>query len=247
MKLANNTVLITGGGTGIGLAMAQHFLAAGSEVIVCGRRADALQAAKAAHPRLHTLVADVATEAGRKALFTAATRDFPHINVLVNNAGIQRRGPLTAGLDDWSAHQQEIAINLEAPMHLSMLFMPHLTGQERPAIINVTSGLAFAPLPIAAIYSATKAALHSFTLSLRVQAAKVGVEVVELVPPAVNTDLGSVGLHTHGVPLDEFASSVMQRIDAGELEVGFGTSETRRLASRAELDQSLAQLSTLFV
>jgi uncharacterized oxidoreductase len=246
MKLSNNTVLVTGGGTGIGLAMAEHFLKAGSEVIICGRRADALQAAKERFPRLHTLVADVATEAGRIALFEAAAREFPRLNVLVNNAGIQRRGPLTGGVDDWSAHQSEIAINLEAPIHLSMLFMPHLTQQERPAIINVSSGLAFAPLPIAAIYSATKAALHSFTLSLRVQAAKVGVEVIELVPPAVNTDLGSVGLHTHGVPLDEFAASVMKRIDAGELEVGFGTSESRRFASRAELDESLAQLSTLF-
>jgi uncharacterized oxidoreductase len=246
MKLANNTVLITGGGTGIGLAIAERFLAAGSEVIVCGRRAEALQEAKARHPKLHTLVADVATPEGRVALFEQATRDFPRLNVLVNNAGIQNRGQLTGGVDDWSAHQLEIAINLEAPIHLAMLFMPHLQRQERPVILNVTSGLAFSPLPFAAIYSATKAALHSFTLSLRLQAAKVGVEVVELVPPAVNTDLGGVGLHTAGVPLDEFADSVMARIDAGELEVGFGTSEQRRRASRDELDASLAHLASMF-
>jgi len=246
MKLADNTVLITGGGTGIGLALAERFLAAGSEVIVCGRRADALQAAKARHPKLHTLVADVGTEAGRIALFEQATRDFPGLNVLVNNAGIQNRGQLTGGVEDWSRHQQEIAINLEAPIHLSMLFMPHLQKQARPVVLNVTSGLAFAPLPFAAIYSATKAALHSFTLSLRVQAAKVGVEVVELVPPAVNTDLGGVGLHNTGAPLGEFADSVMARIDKGELEVGFGTAEQRRRASRDELDASLAYLAKLF-
>jgi uncharacterized oxidoreductase len=245
MKLANNTVLITGGGTGIGLAMAERFLAAGSTVVVCGRRADALQAAKARHPKLHTLVADVSFEAGRVALFEQVTRDFPALNVLVNNAGIQQRNPLTAGVEDWKTIQQELAINLEAPIHLSMLFVPHLAQQQRPVVINVTSGLAFAPLPIAAVYSATKAALHSFTLSLRVRAAKVGVEVVELVPPAVNTDLGGPGLHDTGAPLDVFADSVMARIDKGELEVGFGTAETRRRASRDDLDASLAALAKL--
>jgi uncharacterized oxidoreductase len=111
--------------------------------------------------------------------------------------------------------------------------------------VNVTSGLAFSPLPIAAVYSATKAALHSFTLSLRVQLAPVGIEVVEIAPPAVNTDLGGVGLHTYGEPLDAFADGVMARVDAGELEVGYGTSETRRRASRDELDASLAHLSTI--
>jgi uncharacterized oxidoreductase len=245
MKLAGNTVLVTGGGTGIGLAIAQRFLAAGSKVVVCGRRADKLAEAQAANPGLETIVADVATEAQRLALFEEAVRRFPDLNVLVNNAGIQRRVRLTEGVEAWAEHQQEIAINLEAPIHLTMLFTPHLAKQRTPAIVNVTSGLSFAPMPGAAVYSATKAALHSFTLASRIQLAKVGVEVVEIIPPAVNTDLGGVGLHTFGVPLNEFADGVMARVDAGEQEVGYGTAEDRRLASREQLDAALAHLATL--
>ncbi|MNS44152.1 putative oxidoreductase [compost metagenome] len=245
MKLAGNTVLVTGGATGIGLAIAVRFLRAGSKVIICGRRADKLAEAKAHHPGLHTLVADVATAADREALFATVTREFPDLNVLVNNAGIQNRRKLAEGPHDWAVDQQEIAINFEAPVHLAMLFIPYLKTQRNPAIVNVTSGLAFSPLPIAAVYSATKAALHSFTLSLRVQLVPVGIEVVEIAPPAVNTDLGGVGLHTYGEPLDAFADEVMTRVDAGELEVGYGTSETRRRASRDELDASLAHMSTI--
>jgi uncharacterized oxidoreductase len=100
-------------------------------------------------------------------------------------------------------------------------------------------------LPGAAVYSATKAGMHSFTLSLRKQLAKVGVEVVEIIPPAVNTDLGGAGLHTFGEPLDEFADGVMARVDAGELEVGYKSSEDRRKAGRAELDAALEHLAGL--
>ncbi|MDB5096165.1 MAG: short-chain dehydrogenase [Cyanobacteria bacterium RYN_339] len=245
MKLAGNTVLVTGGATGIGLAIAQRFLAAGSRVVVCGRRADKLAEAQAAHPGLETIVADVAGEADRVALFEEAVKRFPDLNVLVNNAGIQRRGKLTEGVTSWSEHQQEIAINFEAPIHLALLFTPHLAKQARPAIVNVTSGLSFAPMPGAAVYSATKAGMHSFTLSLRKQLAKVGVAVVEIIPPAVNTDLGGVGLHNFGVPLDAFADSVMARVDAGELEVGYDSSETRRKATRDELDAALEVLAGL--
>ncbi|MFC7669196.1 SDR family oxidoreductase [Hymenobacter humi] len=166
-----------------------------------------------------------------------ATVEFPHLNVLVNNAGIQNRLQLADDAEDWESRRQEIVINVEAPMHLATLLIPHLRQQPHSAIINVTSGLSFAPAAFAPIYSATKAALHSFTLSLRHQAAPTGIEVLEIVPPAVNTDLGGVGLHTFGVPVDDFADSVMARLAAGEQEVGYGTSEQARLASRAELDE----------
>jgi uncharacterized oxidoreductase len=245
MKLAGNTVLVTGGGTGIGLAIAQRFLKAGSKVVICGRRAEKLAEAKAQNPGFETLVADVGTEAERIALFEEAVKRFPDLNVLVNNAGIQRRVKLSEGVTDWAEHQQEIAINFEAPIHLALLFTPHLAKQRHPAIVNVTSGLSFAPLPGAAVYSATKAGMHSFTLSLRKQLAKVGVEVVEIIPPAVNTDLGGAGLHTFGEPLDEFADGVMARVDAGELEVGYKSSEDRRKAGRAELDAALEHLAGL--
>lgn len=245
MKLSGNTVLITGGASGIGLAFAERFLKAGSTVIVCGRRADKLAEAKAKHPDLHTIVADVATAGDRERLFETVKREYPNVNVLVNNAGIQRRGYLTDGAGDWAAHQSEIAINLEAPIHLAMLFIPHLKAQASPVVINVTSGLAFAPMPMAAIYCATKAALHSFTLSLRVQAKPLGIDVVEVIPPAVNTDLGGAGLHNFGAPLDAFADSIFEGLAEGRDEVAYGTAEARRVASRDQLDAELQRLAQL--
>ncbi|MBC3539075.1 SDR family oxidoreductase [Rufibacter sediminis] len=244
MKLAGNTVLITGGGSGIGLAIAERFLNAGSTVIICGRRADKLNEVKARYPQIHTIACDVAREADRIALLEWTTTEFPALNVLVNNAGIQRRVNLVDEQEEWSQTQQEIAINLEAPIHLSSLFVPHLKQQPHAAIVNVTSGLAFTPGVFAPVYCATKAALHSFTMSLRYLLSKTSVEVVEIVPPAVNTDLGGTGLHNFGAPLDEFADSVMQRIDNGELEVGFGTSEVRRKASREENDALFLEMNS---
>jgi uncharacterized oxidoreductase len=246
MNLSQNTILLTGGATGIGLALAQRFAQAGSQVIICGRRADKLQAAQQQVPGLHYYECDLALAADRAELAQRVVRDFPALNVLLNNAGIQNRfqmADLPASLAAWEQQRQEIAINLEAPVHLAALLLPHLRQQPAAAIINVSSGLAFAPMAAAPIYSATKAALHSFTLSLRQQLASTGVRVLEIVPPAVNTDLGGPGLHTWAVPVDEFADSIMARLAAGEEEVGFGTSESIRQASRAELDARFKQLN----
>lgn len=243
MNLSHNIVLLTGGASGIGLALAVRLLQAGSEVIICGRRADKLAEARQQHPGLHTRVCDVAVAAERAELVRWATTEFPGLNVLVNNAGIQNRIQLAEDEEDWEARRQEIIINLEAPIHLAMLLTPHLRQQARPAIINVTSGLSFAPAAFVPIYSATKAALHSFTLSLRHQLALTGIAVLEIVPPAVDTDLGGPGLHTFGVPVDDFVDSVMIRLAAGEQEVGYGTSEEARLASRAELDKRFKEMN----
>lgn len=236
MNLAHNTVLLTGGASGIGLALAVRFLQAGSEVIIIGRRADKLAEAQQLHPGLRTRECDVADAGQRAELVRWATTEYPRLNVLVNNAGIQNRIQLPEDAADWDTRRQEIVINVEAPIHLATLLIPHLRQQPDAAIINVTSGLSFAPAAFVPIYSATKAALHSFTLSLRHQLRPTGISVLEIVPPAVNTDLGGPGLHTFGVNVDEFADSVMGRLAAGEEEVGFGTSEKSRLASRAELD-----------
>lgn len=243
MNLASNTVLITGGASGIGFALAERFGRAGSTVIVCGRRADKLQEAQQKLPGLHTHVCDVSKAAERVALLDWVRTEFPAVNVLVNNAGIQNRVQLVSDTEDWEARRQELIINVEAPIHLAMLFIKQLQAQNRPAIINVTSGLAFTPAAFVPIYSATKAALHSFTLSLRQQLKQTPVRVLEIVPPAVNTDLGGPGLHTFGVPVDAFADSVMARLVAGEVEVGYESSETRRLASRAELDAAFEQMN----
>jgi uncharacterized oxidoreductase len=246
MNLSQNTILLTGGATGIGKALAQRFAEAGSQVIICGRRADKLQAAQQQVPGLHYYECDLALASDRAELARRVTADFPALNVLLNNAGIQNSfqlADLPTDLAAWEQQRQEIAINLEAPIHLATLLLPHLRQQREPAIINVSSGLAFAPMAAAPIYSATKAALHSFTLSLRQQLASTGVRVLELVPPAVNTDLGGAGLHTWAVPVDEFADSIMARLAAGEEEIGFGTSESIRQASRAELDARFKQMN----
>jgi len=242
MKLDSNTVLVTGGASGIGLALVERFLRAGSQVIACGRREDRLRALADTHPGVTTRVCDLRDEAGRVGLIGWATTEFPRLNVLVNNAGIQRY-PVLAESEDWSRTEEEIAINLAAPIQLSRLVLPHFLRRPHAAIVNVSSGLSFAPLAKAPIYSATKAALHSFTLSLRHQLLGSSVEVIEIIPPAVDTDLGGPGLHTFGVPVGEFADAVMQRIDRGEIEVGYDFAEHARKASRAELDEMFARMN----
>jgi uncharacterized oxidoreductase len=243
MDISANTVLITGGASGIGWALAERFLKAGNQVVICGRRADKLQEAQQQYPQLHIRQCDVGQESERVALLNWVRNDLPQVNVLINNAGIQRRTQLVNNQEDWRLSQQEITINLEAPLHLSTLFIPHLLQQQKAAIINVTSGLAFVPAAFAPIYSATKAALHSFTLSLRHQLTGTSIEVIELVPPAVNTDLGGTGLHTFGVPVGDFADAMMEGLEAGALEVGYGTSETNRMASREQLDEIFRRMN----
>jgi uncharacterized oxidoreductase len=136
----------------------------------------------------------------------------------------------------WETLSEEIAINLEAPIHLSMLFVPQLMRQEDAAIVNVTSALAFVPLAIAPIYSATKAALHSFTLSLRQQLIDTPISVLEIIPPAVNTDLGGKGLHTSGVDVDEFTNAIVGQLESGQIEASYGLATESSHASREQLD-----------
>jgi uncharacterized oxidoreductase len=237
MNLSNNTVLLTGGASGIGLALAQRLRQAGSEVIICGRRAAKLREAQQQVPGLHIYETDLGQATDRVELAQRVAADFPALNVLINNAGIQNRfqvADLPPDLAAWETKCQEIAINLEAPIHLAALLLPHLRQQANAAIINVSSGLAFAPMAAAPIYSATKAALHSFTMSLRQQLTTTGVRVLEIVPPGVNTDLGGPGLHTWAVA----------RLAAGEEEVGYGTSESIRLSSRADINARFKQMNS---
>ncbi len=237
MELKNNTVLITGGGSGIGFALAKRFTKAGNQVIICGRRKEQLEIAKIKLPNLICYQVDVSQEKERLDFVARVTLEHPALNVLINNAGVQNRPAPLVEPQDWSKHRLEISTNLEAPIHLSLLFIPHLQKQTHPVIINVSSGLAFTPLSFMSTYCLTKAALHSFTMSLRHQLKATPIQVVELIPPAVNTDLGGTGLHTAGVNLDEFADHCMSKLEQGDLEFGFGTSEERRHFSREQLDQ----------
>lgn len=239
MNLSGNTILITGGASGIGLAFAEKFLNAGNKVIVVGRREEKLSEAKERFPELHTRVCDVSKEDERIQLFEWVIKHFPDVNMLVNNAGIQQRVNLLHATNDWTYYQNEIAINVEGPIHLSMLFIPHLMKHSQAAIVNVTSGLAVQPGVWVPIYSATKAAMHSFTISLRHQLENTSIEVVDVLPPAVNTDLGGAGLHTFGAPVNEFIDVIFEGLKNKKQEIGFGGTEERLNASRMEIDQGI--------
>lgn len=247
MKMSGNTVLITGGGSGIGLALAERFLKANNQVVIVGRRAEKLKEVKEKFPEIHTKVCDVSKEADRKSLFDWATVEFPHLNILVNNAGIQQRVNLLNAKNNWECYQKEMAINLEGPIHLTMLFIPHLIKRENAAVINISSGLAVMTGVWVPIYSATKAAIHSFTVSLRHQLAETNVDVIEVFPPAVNTDLGGVGLHTFGAPLNEFADKIFAGFGEGKLEIGYGGTEERLRATKDEIDQTIKRAWEGFV
>jgi uncharacterized oxidoreductase len=189
MKTSGNTVLITGGATGIGFALAEALLDQGNEVIVCGRRRSKLAAARERRPALHTRVADVSVRSGRRALVTWAVHRFPNLNVLVNNAGVQRTIDFLHGPRDLRFADEELATNLAGPIHLSGLLVPHLRRRREAAIVNISSGLGFTPLAVVPVYCATKAAVHAFSLSLRHQLKQTRVKVFEVAPPIVPTEL----------------------------------------------------------
>jgi len=249
MKISGNTLLITGGATGIGYAMAKSFLQAGNEVIICGRREERLLQTQKKHPDLHIKVCNVADEADRRALVKWATANFRNLNILVNNAGVQRDIDFTEGIDEFLAGDSEIKINLEAPIVLSGLFIPYLTGKKEAAIINVSSGLGFVPAARMPVYSATKAGLHAFSMALRYQLKNQGIKVFEVVPPAVDTELNQEGRTKRGnfkanLEPDEFVAAVMKGFQNDVFEIGYGMSEGFIKASRAELDKSFQQMNS---
>ncbi len=244
MNLNSNTVLITGGSNGIGLALATRFQKAGSKVIICGRNLEKLEAVKKANPGLEIYVCDVSKEAERISLFENITQAYPSLNILVNNAGIMRFLQLDTP-EPWSTMTSEIETNLEAPIHLTMLFAKHLEKQSHSAIINVTSALSHVPLAVAPIYSATKAGLHSLTLSLRHQFSGKSIQIIEIAPPHVETDLGVAGSNTAGMNLDEFADATILDLEKGEQESTVGFAKTIAYSSRAEKDTIFKQINAV--
>jgi uncharacterized oxidoreductase len=208
MKTSGNTILITGGGSGIGEALAHRFHDAGNTVIIAGRRQDALDAAAAGRPNIHAVTLDVESAEGVVDFAKRVLAAHPSLNVLVNNAGIMRIEALDAKRD-LSDAAATIETNLLGPIRLIDAFVDHLTARDDSAIVNVTSGLAFVPLIDFATYCATKAAIHSYTVALR-GALEGKVEVIELAPPAVQTSLTPGQATRPGYqPLDEFADEVM--------------------------------------
>jgi uncharacterized oxidoreductase len=227
MNLSNNKILITGGATGIGLGLTQRFLGENNTVIVCGRREDVLRKVTDKYPAVITRVCDVSSEEERNQLFNWVSTNHPDVNVLVNNAGIQNWTNVTDD-DFYKKAEQEIAINITAPVHLTKLFLS-LTSVN--TIMNVSSGLAFVPFSKVPVYCGTKAFLRSFTLSLRHQLKDTGIEVVEIIPPALNTELGGTGVHNEHPAVSDFVESIFEQLKDGKKELTFGTSETRAAAN----------------
>ena len=189
MKLSGNTVLLTGGSTGIGLELSKQLVERRNTVIITGRDPAKLGAAKRALPAIVTYQSDAGDPKAIVALHDEVMNSSPSLNILINNAGIMRVIDFNQAGRDLEDLTRKISINLDGPVRMVQQFLPQLKKQKRAAIVNVSSGLAFVPLPISPIYCATKAALHSFTQSLRVQLKKTNVQVFELAPPATETPL----------------------------------------------------------
>jgi uncharacterized oxidoreductase len=220
MKPIGNTILITGGGSGIGLALAREFHQRGNTVIIAGRRQSALDAATAANPGMHSLVLDTADHVSIAAAATDLTLDFPALNAVLNNAGIMRPEDLKKGAT--ADADAIIATNLLGPIRLTAALLPHFLKQPAATILNVSSGLAFVPLATTPTYCATKAAIHSYTQSLRYQLKDTAIKVLEIVPPWVATELmGPTPTDPRAMPLDAFIAETMQILatDAQEISV----------------------------
>ena len=230
MKKSNNTVLITGGGTGIGLAMAITFLNEGNEVIICGRTKEKLDEAKKQFTKLNTIVADVTTTEGRESLKSEIVNRFPKLNVLVNNAGIY------SITDIFDANyiptlEKELATNLVAPMALIQQLKPILEKNSNATIVNVTTGYVFIPSAQSSSYSASKSGLRAITQGLRFNLRHTPIRVVEVVPPAVDTQMNK-GKEISLMSTELFAKKVFKGLINGQDEIVIGVSKLGKLLSR---------------
>jgi len=236
MKTDGNLILITGGGTGIGRGLAEAFHALGNRVIITGRRREPLDAATAANPGMVSFVLDVQDAAAVRAFAALLARDYPELNVLVNNAGIMRAERILDQPDDLADLEAMVATNLLGPLRLTAALLPLLRKQPRAAILNVSSGLAFLPLAMTPTYCATKAALHSYTQSLRYQLKGTAIEVLELIPPYVATDLMNGASDPRAMPLGAFLAEVMAILGTRPAEPEICVENVKRLRFAAEGD-----------
>lgn len=233
MKFSGHTILVTGGSAGIGLAFAARFLELGNVVIITGRRQSKLDEAKARYPALHTIVGDVSDAATIVSLAAEVKARFPKLDVLMNNAGVMTNRNLGVPATDLEGLTSEVDINLNGTIRTTSALID-LIRANRGTIINVSSALAFAPTPSAPIYCATKAAIHSYTTSLRFQLQDAGVHVVELMPPAVRTEMtgdlaeGDIKLIT----TDELIAATIPALEGGDVEIRPGQSNQLHWMSR---------------
>jgi uncharacterized oxidoreductase len=249
LPIAKLIPLVTGGGSGIGRAIVDQLIKRGAtKVYISGRREVVLQETQASYPpgMIDYKVSDTGNATDRINLFQWIQTNHPDCNALINNAGIQRRVAMVEDMDaKWEDRAMEIEINLHGPIHLCTLFLPHFLQKKNEVTVlsNVSSGLAFIPFVGGPVYSATKAAIHNYTMSLRYSLQDTNVRVIEIVPPAVKSNLG--GSHDFGEEMEEYIVATMDRIESGELEVGYNMSETARTADRHTLDNMMNHIATM--
>lgn len=230
MQMHANTIFITGATSGIGKGLAEAFYKMENQVIISGRREERLRDICAANPGMRYFVLDVRDPGAVRNVAAGVVTEFPQLNCVFNNAGVQRRLEIGAGTLDEEGLQDEININILGVVRVAAAFIPHLAKQSNAVLVNVSSGLAFVPLARFPIYCATKAAVHSFTLSLRHQLKSTGVKVTELIPPYVATELGgprkSVGPGgPQPMPLSAFMEEAMEKLAGTDDEIAVGDSQ----------------------
>jgi uncharacterized oxidoreductase len=221
MNITGNTILITGGGTGIGRALAEALHARGNQIIITGRREAPLKAVADANPGMAWAALDVADPVAIRAFAAQVVKDHPALNVVINNAGIMQAEDLTAEPFDLDVVDATITTNLLGPIRLTAALLPHLRARPAATVMTVTSGLAFIPLAATPTYNATKAAIHSWTISLRHQLRDTPIEVLELAPPAVATDLmPGHAENPNSMPLADYTAEVVGLIERGDTPRG---------------------------
>jgi uncharacterized oxidoreductase len=232
VKLENHVVFVTGGGSGIGLALAAALAAKNNTVIISGRSAERLAEAKQKHPALRTVVCDVTNTAQVKAALDAIVKEHGRLSILVNNAGILNAVDCVKDGDaHFDAIDREIATNYTAPIKMTLLALPALMAQPQAAVINVTSGLAYTPIAKFAVYCGTKAALHSFSKSLRHQLEHTHVKVFDVLPPGTATELVH-DLHGKTIPVDKVVTDAIRGIEKDHWEIPIGQSKVLAIMER---------------
>ena len=240
MKLNKRTILITGGTSGVGLELAKQLLQRDNTVIVTGRDQAKIDAVKRVTPKICAFKSDVSDPEAIAMLYQSVVAQFPALDTLINNAGIMRNLNinLNRNLDqELKDITREIDTNLSGPIRMIQQFLPHLKSRKGALIVNVTSGLAFIPFSASPVYCASKAALHSFTQSLRAQMAGTGVTVIELAPPGVETPLFRTEFAKEmkkekGMDVAVLAQRAITGIEAGKLEITPGVAKALKIASR---------------
>ena len=246
MKLQNNTILITGGTGGFGFEFASRLLALGNTVIITGRNWEKLQEVKKQLPAVHIIQSDVSRAEDISHLYETVTREFPALNILINNAGEMRKISLHHQ-HELTDITREIEINLMGPIRMVQQFLPHLKKQAQAVIVNVSSGIALMPFPISPIYSASKAGLRSYTQALRVQLKKTNIRVMELVAPGSTTALNDKFINEDGfnpkalMAPDKIVAAAIKGIQQDKEEVYPGLAKIMRIISRVAPKLALAQ------